>query len=217
MLMLIGTSILAPAGLMLALLISVPADAGSYSTDARDGKVNRFSVSDVQLVDNRHRNRDDHDGRDRDRRNRDWRGHGGGHGFDYHRGHGNRIVVIRPAPRVLYYRNVHPQHGYYADPGASFLGAFAGAIVGGIIGNSMDRSDHVHAIHVLETGRTGYRSAWRNPESGFDYAIVPTRTYQADDGQYCREYTTWGRIGGRDEQLYGHACRMPDGSWRIAG
>lgn len=39
--------------------------------------------------------------------------------------------------------------------------------------------------------------------------------YQDRSGRYCREYQTTGRIGGRQERLYGTACLMPDGSWQL--
>lgn len=207
-------SFLAPAGLLLVALASFPVDAAFYSTDGGDGIREQPAAGEIQVADNRHRGRDDRHDRGGDRHGRN-----GNHWKHGHHGHGGPLIVVRPAPRVVYYRDsyVYPRHGYYDAPAARFLGAFAGAVVGGVIGSSMAHSDHVHAAYVLETGRTGYRSEWRNPDSGRDYAIVPTRTYQDFDGQYCREYTTWGRIGGREQQLYGQACRMPDGSWRISG
>lgn len=35
------------------------------------------------------------------------------------------------------------------------------------------------------------------------------------DSVYCREGTWQGVIGGTYQQIYGTACRQPDGSWRI--
>ena len=66
---------------------------------------------------------------------------------------------------------------------------------------------------VLESGRSGQTVAWVNPDTRARATVTPVRTYQNATGQYCREYTTTGRIGGYDESLYGTACRMPDGSW----
>ena len=34
-------------------------------------------------------------------------------------------------------------------------------------------------------------------------------------GRYCREYTTEAVVGGRTKQVYGTACRQPDGSWQL--
>lgn len=96
-------------------------------------------------------------------------------------------------------------------------GAVLGAVIGGNIGRDMDRSDQATATRVLETGHTGTAVEWHNPESGYRYTVTPTRTYQNAAGQYCREYTTWGWIGGYEEQLHGTACRMPDGSWKQVG
>ncbi|MEM7299065.1 MAG: RT0821/Lpp0805 family surface protein, partial [Bacteroidota bacterium] len=57
--------------------------------------------------------------------------------------------------------------------------------------------------------------AWKNPETGVDYTVTPTRTYESDYGRPCREFSTEAVIDGRREVVYGTACREPDGSWRV--
>ena len=89
-----------------------------------------------------------------------------------------------------------------------------GAIIGGRIGDSMDKADHVHTQNALETAKSGQRVTWTNPDTGADYTITPTRTYQRENGQYCRDFKTWGWIDGYEEELHGTACRMSDGTWR---
>lgn len=96
---------------------------------------------------------------------------------------------------------------------ATIVGTMAGAVVGGNIGRSMDDTDRLKTAHSLETVRTGVASRWRNPDTGHQYTVVPTRTYDAPQGP-CREYTVDAVIGGRIEKVYGTACRQPDGSWR---
>lgn len=93
-------------------------------------------------------------------------------------------------------------------------GAVIGGLIGGNIGSSMDRTDYVQTTYVLETAPSGRVVTWQNPDTGLEYSITPTRTYQRADGQYCREFTTWGWIGGYEERMYGTACRMADGSWQ---
>src|SRR5690242_4793900 len=44
---------------------------------------------------------------------------------------------------------------------------------------------------------------------------APTRDFRDDEGRYCREYQRTAVIDGREQQIYGIACLMPDGSWRI--
>ena len=46
-------------------------------------------------------------------------------------------------------------------------------------------------------------------------AAVPTRDYRDNTGRYCREYQRTAIIGGREQPVYGTACLMPDGAWRI--
>lgn len=93
-------------------------------------------------------------------------------------------------------------------------GAVIGAVVGGNIGQNMDRTDVVYTSNTLETTRTGTAVAWTNPDSGNRYTVTPTRTYRKPGGQYCREFTTWGWIGGYEQKLHGAACRQSDGSWQ---
>jgi surface antigen len=96
---------------------------------------------------------------------------------------------------------------------ATILGAVAGGMIGQSIGRSMDENDRLRAAHVLEANPTGAATSWRNPDTGHQYTVVPTRTYAAAQGP-CREYTMDTVIGGRPERVYGTACRQPDGSWR---
>ncbi len=66
----------------------------------------------------------------------------------------------------------------------------------------------------LENGRSGVALPWQDP-NGQRGAIIPEPAYQNRRGQYCREYTKEVQIGGRVQQAYGTACRMPDGQWQI--
>ena len=96
---------------------------------------------------------------------------------------------------------------------ATIVGAIAGGLIGGRVGQSMDASDRMRAAQALESNRTGAPAYWRNPDSGQEYTVTPTRTWQTAQGP-CREYTMDSVIGGRPEKVYGTACRQPDGSWR---
>ncbi|NKB60287.1 MAG: glycine zipper 2TM domain-containing protein [Alphaproteobacteria bacterium] len=93
-------------------------------------------------------------------------------------------------------------------------GGLLGALIGGNLGRSMDRTDQYQVNQALETSRTGNTIAWRNTQTGGTYKVVPTKTYKVAENRYCREYTTWGVVGGYEEKLYGTACRQPDGSWK---
>ena len=97
---------------------------------------------------------------------------------------------------------------------AIIVGAAIGSAVGAEIGRYMDDEDRVRVAESLEYHRTGERSTWVNPDTGYRYAVTPTRTWERDEGP-CREFTLSGDIGGREQPLYGTACRQPDGSWRI--
>lgn len=46
-------------------------------------------------------------------------------------------------------------------------------------------------------------------------AVPSSDVYQAQSGQYCREYQSQANIAGRMQYGYGTACLQPDGSWRV--
>lgn len=98
---------------------------------------------------------------------------------------------------------------------AIIVGTLAGAAIGGSVGQSMDQTDRLKTARSLETVRTGVPSSWRNPDSGNQYTVTPTRTYESSQGP-CREYTIDARVRGRPETVYGTACRQPDGTWRTS-
>jgi len=97
---------------------------------------------------------------------------------------------------------------------AIIVGTLIGSHIGGSIGRSMDDTDRLKTAHSLETVRTGVPTTWRNPDSGNQYSVTPTRTYSSNVGP-CREYTVDAIIGGKKEKVYGTACRQPDGSWKV--
>lgn len=99
------------------------------------------------------------------------------------------------------------------------IGTLLGAVAGSSIGQSLDNADiaqyNASSQRALESSPTGREVAWRNPDSGNYGTITPTNTYQADNGQYCREYSQTINVGGQSERAYGTACRNSDGSWKV--
>ena len=98
-------------------------------------------------------------------------------------------------------------------------GVLLGGLLGSEIGRSLDKADQAYAAqsyqNTLETTPTGHTSTWVNPDSGNQGSFTPVRTYQADSGEYCREFQQTITVGGQTEDAYGTACREPDGTWRI--
>lgn len=99
------------------------------------------------------------------------------------------------------------------------VGTLLGAYLGSEVGQSLDRADHAYANQAgqqaFESAHTGQSIAWNNPDSGHAGTITPTRTYEPEPGQYCREYQQTVTVGGREQKSYGTACRQPDGSWTV--
>ncbi len=99
------------------------------------------------------------------------------------------------------------------------VGTLLGAYVGSEIGSSLDKADMMYsdntAQRAFETAPSGQVSTWRNPDSGNFGTVTPKSTYQANNGQYCREYQQTVTVQGKSEEAYGTACRQPDGSWKV--
>lgn len=108
----------------------------------------------------------------------------------------------------------HQVGGGSGQTAATVIGAMIGTTIGGNVGRTMDKTDRLKVSHSLETVRTGVETRWKNPDTGYQYRVVPTRTYEEAEGP-CREYTVDASIGGKTEQIYGTACRQADGSWQV--
>lgn len=108
------------------------------------------------------------------------------------------------------------QFGKGAGKTAAVIGGtIIGMMVGGHIGRSMDEVDQNCIGQVLEHAPPNETITWESPNSGGQYQVTPTEPYNDRQGRYCREYQTTATIGGRVEQVYGTACRQPDGSWQV--
>jgi len=98
---------------------------------------------------------------------------------------------------------------------AIIVGAIAGSMIGRHVGQTMDESDRMKTALALNDNRTGQSATWINPDTGNEYVVTPTRTYDSSSGP-CREFTLLAEIGGKQDQpIYGTACLQPDGSWKI--
>lgn len=93
-------------------------------------------------------------------------------------------------------------------------GALVGAYLGGQIGKYMDKQDRMEMQNALETAPVGQSVSWKNPDSGNQYRVKPTKTYYVKQ-QPCREYETYATINGKAETIHGRACRQADGTWRV--
>jgi surface antigen len=94
-------------------------------------------------------------------------------------------------------------------------GAVAGALIGGAIGKNMDETDRLKMNQALEQNSVGQPAYWKNNKTGANYTVTPVKNVSVKGNQYCREYRTVADIAGKKQQIYGTACRQPDGSWKV--
>lgn len=98
---------------------------------------------------------------------------------------------------------------------AIIIGTLAGAMIGRHIGETMDDVDRMQTARTLNDNRTGQSATWVNPDTGHEYTVTPTRTYEESGGP-CREFTLNATVGGEpDQEVYGTACLQADGSWLV--
>lgn len=106
-----------------------------------------------------------------------------------------------------------------ANPAWIVFSVLAGGLLGGFIGKKLDDRDKemaARAAHnAFESNATGQPSVWENPDTGHSGSITPTRTYQLENGQYCREYVQKIYVDGEQHDTTGTACRQADGSWKV--
>ncbi len=84
-------------------------------------------------------------------------------------------------------------------------------------GQALEGGDAVYAERAaqqtLEFNLAGSQVRWLNPNSQHGGTITLTRTYQKDDGTYCREFIQTIEASGLEETAYGTACRENTGIW----
>ncbi len=91
-------------------------------------------------------------------------------------------------------------------------GVLIGAIVGNQIGRNMDNADANCTNQALERAPDGQVVRWQNPDTGYRYAVTPYKTYQRNDGRYCRDYTTVVE-GSKTSKYTQTSCRTDQGVW----
>lgn len=98
---------------------------------------------------------------------------------------------------------------------AIIIGTMAGSMIGRHIGQSMDDVDRMKTAETLNNNRTGQSTTWTNPDTGEEYTVTPTRTFEESGGP-CREFELDATVGGEPgQEVSGTACLQPDGSWKI--
>lgn len=99
---------------------------------------------------------------------------------------------------------------------AMITGALIGSMVGERIGARMEEDDMQQAGLALETNRTGETSAWENPDTGNEFRITPTQTYDRE-GRPCREFDFRVETARGSDVQERTACRNSDGTWEVVG
>jgi surface antigen len=98
---------------------------------------------------------------------------------------------------------------------AIIIGTIAGGMIGRHIGETMDDTDRMMTARTFSDTRTGQSTSWVNPDTGYEYSVTPTRTFEISDGP-CREFRLDASVDNEpDQEVQGTACLQPDGSWLV--
>ncbi len=100
---------------------------------------------------------------------------------------------------------------------ATLIGVAVGTLLGYIVGNEMDKYDRQQLNHAYEFGPSGQSTAWRNPDNGKSYAVIPQQAYvqPSQPDKPCRRAEILATIDGRTEKTYTTACRNNNGNWEL--
>ncbi len=99
---------------------------------------------------------------------------------------------------------------------ATLIGAAVGTMLGYMVGNEMDKYDREQLNHVYERGTSGKATAWRNPDTGNSYEVMPQPAYaQPETQKVCRQAEIIAVIDGKTERTYTTACRDDYGHWQL--
>lgn len=93
-------------------------------------------------------------------------------------------------------------------------GTAIGVLVGGVIGQWMDSIDQNCVAQGLEQAPTNNRIAWQGA-GPVEYSVTPLKTIE-NEQRHCRRYRATAVIAGQDREVYGTACRTPEGDWHLA-
>lgn len=91
------------------------------------------------------------------------------------------------------------------------LGAAAGGLLGYGVGRTVEEDNRRRMEYALEANRP---VTWQNPDTGYRYTVVPTQTMY-ERGRPCREFRMEAEFREGPRDVYGTACRDPDGVWRV--
>lgn len=141
-------------------------------------------------------------------------------------GHGHRPVVhyhVPPQRRRVYrdvvvvrpYGHWYSGYGHYhRDDDAFFWLGLTGITLALLNNINENQQRALEQAQIRATSAPiGQPIYWS--DGGANGQVVALREGRTGDGGYCREFQQTVMIGGRAEDAYGTACRMPDGAWQV--
>jgi surface antigen len=93
------------------------------------------------------------------------------------------------------------------------IGTLLSAISGKQPSHGISRRDEICFSQSFEHAPDRRTVAWTNATLTVQFSVIPLRTLQTSDGRFCREYAAKATINGHAADVYGTACRQPDGNW----
>jgi len=85
--------------------------------------------------------------------------------------------------------------------------------VGGKRPHAIARRDEICFSQSFEHAPDRSTVAWMDATHTVQFSVIPMRTLQTNDGRFCRDYAAKATVNGHAADVYGTACRQPDGAW----
>jgi surface antigen len=87
-----------------------------------------------------------------------------------------------------------------------------GAAVGGLLGYGVGHSVEVENERRMTAALAGGQPTTWQSDRGHVYTVEPAPMFY-DGGRPCRRFRLLADVEGRPREVYGTACRQPDGRW----
>jgi len=93
------------------------------------------------------------------------------------------------------------------------LGVLMAAVGGNPKSSKLSRREEICFSQSFEHVPDRRTVAWSDRKLGVHYSVIPMRTLRTSDDHFCREYAAKATLNGHSADVYGTACRQPDGRW----
>ena len=121
--------------------------------------------------------------------------------------------LVGPGRTIRSRARLRKDRGAAATLDNTAIGALLTAVGGSRTARGISRQNEICFSQSFEHVPDRTTVAWSDPALAVHYSVTPMRTLKTSDGRFCREYAAKATVNGHAADVYGTACRQPDGAW----